>query len=349
MYDEDFDEVCLNPKKSSKHSRLISQLKDFENDESDRNSSVYMPSEIPSFLPSNMLESRKKGKKKNKGNDNPFSSNTDDPDEWANIMMNMRAGKSRSRASVILDEDGNIIDKKTKKKKKKKTGKNEPTDFAKKFETEMALYQNLLRDQNNFTNSLQREYDMYTSHKSSSRGMTKNITDLISNVISSRQLSVSLIEKTVNLKKLISELTMKEKKELGLIGGDGEDGDINNYASSYLKKMIDERQALTGALNPNGEIYDYNDDDVFDALTEGLMDSDRDSDADIYLKYENRGVKLYAYVKSDDINDFELVAKASDGEIIDEYPKPNLQSIDINRSTNIATDDYGTKYPIIWK
>ena len=42
------------------------------------------------------------------------------------------------------------------------------------------------------------------------------------------------------------------------------------------------------------------------------------------------------------------LAKDENGDVISDYPLPSRTSISVNRSTNIATDVYGQKYPIIW-
>lgn len=243
-----------------------------------------------------------------------------------------------------------------KKKKKKKNKKGEPTDFKKEFETETALYTNLLRDNTRFVDSLQREYDSLTSRKASGRGMTKNVQDLISNLNSARQLSMSLVEKRVNLKKLITDLAMKERKELGVDNADA--ASMGEYGSSYLRKLIEEQNTIlrTGS----DEIMEEGDisvDDMIASQLESPMDEeyeknygkmDRTEEADLYLKYEHSGITIYACIDSNDRENSYYIARDKDGNIVDEYPLPVSPITTINESTGYAVDQYGQKYPIEW-
>ena len=326
-----FDESTSNKKhKKSKHEKLLDEIRSIED-----NDDV----STGSFLPSSLLsesESKKESKKKKNELDSIFG----DDDEWIKSIMNIKVGKSKHRHDDLFDP---VDGKKKKKKKKKKKG--DLTDFNKEFETEAALIKNLLQDQSRFTDSLQEEYDKIKSAKSTARGVTKAISDLIENINGARALSMQLVEKNINLKKLIAELSMKEKKELGMSTGDG---DINNFAASYLNKMINERGNL---LNGTGvaEVGEFTDDEIFNTLSEGLVDTDRSDDVEKYLKYENRNITTYISVNNDDIEDFNFISKDEEGDIVDDYPVPQVSSISVNRSTNIATDNYGKKYPIIWR
>ena len=101
------------------------------------------------------------------------------------------------------------------KKKKKKKKKGEMIDYNKEFEIEAALYKNLLQEQNRFTDSLQKEYDRLKSAKSTARGISKTMTDLIENITQARSLSLQIVDKTVGLKKTTADLMMKQRKEFG--------------------------------------------------------------------------------------------------------------------------------------
>ena len=215
----------------------------------------------------------------------------------------------------------------------------------------MALYKNLLVDQNRFTESLQKEYDSIKSVKSSSRGVTKQLTDLISNITSARALSMQLIEKNVNAKKLISELTLKQKKELV---GDTTGENMVDFASTYLKQMLNDRQVLLNGGTGDQTVSEYTEDELFEELSNSLMNDEsmnRDEEVDRYLEYENRNISVYVSIannETDASQNYEFVAKDEDGNIIEDYPLPNHTNISINRSTNIATDTFGKKYQIIW-
>lgn len=326
----EFTDLLPEKEDDPKRKDIINQLRIIEDDNLD-----YFDEENDVFLPSSLLKDDHKNKKEKK-EETSFSY---DDDEWMDTFMSLNIKPKSKKNRDIFNLE------KKKKKKKKNKDKNELVDYNKEFETELALYKNLLIDQNKFTDSLQSEYDAIKGVKSTARGVNKNMTDLIQNITSARSLSMQLVEKNVNAKKLIAELTMKQKKENGL----GEDGaGLSDFSANLLKQMINERNALTGKVGIS-DITEYDgDDDLFETLSENLGEDDRPSEVEKYLKYENRNVTIFACVNSEDAEDYYYIAKDEDGEIIEDYPLPLMNSISINRSTNIATDVYGKKYPIIW-
>jgi hypothetical protein len=338
MYDEIDDLNPDNKKKNKRHKELLDQLKDVEE------SSDYTMLPNGSFLPSSLLKDKKEKEEKTKTKDISEAESylPDDSDDWLNAIMGMKISKPHGGKGKDLFALSGI----SKKKKKKKKDKNELTNFSKEFEPEINLYRNLLQDQNRFTDSLQREYDAIKSSKSSARGVNKTMSDLIKNITEARALSMQLVEKNVNTKKLISELTMKEKKELGVGLGDGEN--MADFAGTLLNKMISERGSIINGAS-TAEVSDYTEDELFDSLAESLSDNSRPSDVEKYLKYENRNITIYAVVNTADVEDYDYIAKDEEGNIIEDYPLPYKTSISVNRSTNYATDAYGKKYQIIWK
>lgn len=341
-YEDDYDLDELTPKKKSSKDRkdILSQIKDINDDS-------YIPSSgftAASFLPSSMLKEQPE-KKKEKSSKN---SSIDDADNWFNEMVNISSTKmnKKSRSKNSLFDSSGITE--GKKKKKKDKEKKDLVDYRKEFEPEMALYKNLLMEQNRFTESLQKEYDAIKSVKSSARGINKQMTDLIANITSARDLATRLVEKNVNTKKLIAELTLKQKKELG----ESANGDsMSDYASSYLKQIFSDRQSLMAGTYGEASISDYTEEEMFNELNNSLMTEgmERSSDVDLYLKYENRNVEIRIIITDNDLTNYEFEAIDENGEIIDDYPMPNHTSISVNRSTNVATDEYGKKYNIIWR
>lgn len=227
-----------------------------------------------------------------------------------------------------------------KKKKKKKKDKTELKDYNKEFEPEVALLNNLLQDQNRFASSLQQKYDKMEALKSTARGTGKFTTDLIDGINQARQLSMQLVDKKIATKKAIADLEIKQKKEMGL-GADTDD--MNNFAANYLKNIISSKQNMS--TNYGGyEIEDMDDEGILMALDESVEDT-RGDEVDAYLKYENRGVEIIAIINPDDLDDYEFIAQASDGEVLLDYPLPDHNKLSLNRSTMTATDDtYGRKY-----
>lgn len=287
------------------------------------------------FLPSSLINNKVDSSEKQETEDEISS------DEWFESLINK--GKIGKPNKTFNNNDEVFSFKKKKKKKKKKDGL---TDFNKEFEPEMILYQNMLKDQNKFIQSLQSQYDHLISSKSTSRGVSKITTDLIDNINSARTLSMQQVEKIINLKKTIKELTLKEKKELGI--NDESLNNLSDYASTYLKQIISERGKLLGN-DLGGEIADYTENDMVESLSNSLSDSDRSPDIEKYLQYEHQNVSIFVVINDNDLENYEFVAKDDNGNVIDDYPLPYKTKISVNRSTGIATDSYGNKYKIIWE
>ena len=333
-YEDDYD-LDIS-KKKEKRKELMSNLKAMEEDNYITNSGL----EASSFLPSSLLKSNKQENEEDKINK--------DADDWFKELMcagDVKVSKNGKRkGNDIFSYEYNS----KKKKKKKKKDKKDLVDYKKEFEPEMALYKNLMVEQNKFTNSLQSEYDKITSVKGSSRGITKQLTDLMDNITKARSLAVQLVEKNVNTKKLIADLTIKQKKELGNENIDGDN--ITDFASTYLKKMLSERNTLVSNSYSDPIVSEYDDSErLFNDLSLSLGEDTRDEEVHKYLEYENRNVSVLVVIVDDDVENYEFIAKDEDGEIIDDYPLPYKTKISINRSTNIATDASGKKYNIEWR
>lgn len=331
----DFDSLVPGNKKS-KREKILEQLDELDNEE-------IIPQKTTENDSSNFLPSSLSPKKKKK-NTQPQKTE----DEWFNDLietseLRVTTGKRKSMFDDVFNPDG-------KKKKKKKKNKNEPTDYEKKFEPEAALLRSLLIDQNKFVDSLQKEYDFLKSNKSTSRGINKNITDLISNITNARNLSMQLIDKNTSLKKTIADLTMKERKEL--FGNSLDDVEnLNDFASTYLKQMISERHQLMAGTN--SDISDYSIDEMASIVSDTLLNSEdaeeRSDETRKYLEYENRNVTVYVYMNPSDETDYDYVAIDENGDELDDYPLPFKGKLTVNRSTNMATDIYGQKYIIRWR
>ena len=331
----DFDSLVPGNKKS-KREKILEQLDELDNEEMIPQKTIENNSS--NFLPSSLSP------KKKKKNTQPQKTE----DEWFNDLietseLRVTTGKRKSMFDDVFNPDG-------KKKKKKKKNKNEPTDYEKKFEPEAALLRSLLIDQNKFVDSLQKEYDFLKSNKSTSRGINKNITDLISNITNARNLSMQLIDKNTSLKKTIADLTMKERKEL--FGNSLDDVEnLNDFASTYLKQMISERHQLMAGTN--SDISDYSIDEMASIVSDTLLNSEdaeeRSDETRKYLEYENRNVTVYVYMNSSDETDYDYVAIDENGDELDDYPLPFKGKLTVNRSTNMATDIYGQKYIIRWR
>lgn len=347
----DFDTLVPGAKKD-RHREILDQLQQMDMDDgyvyTGKDDEYVIPPPKPSdyenngTLPSNFLT-----KKKNKKKKNIIELPDQTEDEWLAALMDTHEVSIKRGKHVNIFEEA--YEGKKKKKKKKDKNKNEPTDYKKEFETEAALLRNLMIDQSNFVESLQKEYDFLKSNKSSSRGINKNMTDLIANITSGRSLTTQLVEKQIALKKTIADLTAKERKELN--GGLGDGENLADFASSYLKQMITERQQLlTGG---SSEIGDYSIDEMANILEDNMSTGDgyeeRPDEVEKYLEYEDRQVTIWIYMNQNNTDDYDFVAIDKDGEEVEDYPLPYKNTLSINRSTDVATDKFGQKFPIRWR
>ena len=319
LFDDDDNDIEI--KHNKKRRELLDEIKDIEEGNMD-----------DTFLPSDVLNKRDKVSKED---DEPDK----DVENWLNeITVFSKKPKKRSKA-VMDDLFGYLEPKKKKKKKKKDKGL---INYKKEFEPEMALYKNLLVDQNRFTTNLQKTYDNLISRRASSAGVTKQITDLIDNITSARSLSMQLVEKNVNAKKLIAELNLKQSKD----SLDGFGDNLGDFSSSYMKQLISNRQSFFN--DSPGDVADYDEESLFNEIDNNLGDRRLSEESEKFIKYENRNVTTYVVIHGNDRDNYEFVTKAEDGEILDDYPEPFHSSISVNESTNMAIDAYGEKYPIIW-
>lgn len=272
-----------------------------------------------------------------------------DLDEW---MSGLQEIGRVIKPKVAKKGKGNPFDiGNSKKKKKKKKKEGEPTDFAKEFETEKILYKNLLSDQKNFTDTLQRAYNELMSKKSSNRGLSKTATELMNSITASRNLSVQITDKIVSLKKNVFDLSMKERKEFG-DAKNAEDGSLmTDYASKLMREISNERGKIMGT-ELGGDIAEYSDaDDLFSDIETGLGDilDDRPDDVEKYLSNEGKKPVIYACINRSNYADFYFEARSSiDDSVLEDYPLPEANSLNVNESTGYATDTFGTKYEISW-
>lgn len=326
---EDIDNIILeeNPRKNRRE-KLLDDIRDIEEGSYE---SDFFPSDI-------IKDTREKVHKED-------DVDTSELESWLNDIAIFSTPPKKINANKAISNmfGDNIFEPKKKKKKKKDKDKNEPVNYKKEFAPEMNLYKNLLVDQSKFTADLQKTYDSIMTKRSSYAGVNKQITDLIDNINSARTLSMQLVEKNVNAKKLIAELELKQNKELGILDTEN----MGEFASSYMKKLIDNRKSFFN--DSPGDVSDYDENELFVDINENLGEGRLDDEASKFIQYESRDVKIYVVIQGTDTSNYEFVAKAADGEIIEDYPLPFKSKIVVNESTNIAIDEYGEKYPIIWE
>ena len=267
-------------------------------------------------------------------------------DDWADVLAQFKTPKVKTTKSYKNSDVDSLLHGEGKKKKKKKKEKEGPKDYYEDFAPEIGLLQNMLKDSTSFTEDLQKRYYALSNSRSSARGVGKFTTDLITSINQARDGSVKLINTIASLKKNVIDLNMKERKEAGATNGEDSE-DIAAYSASFLKKLIQQDRSdalLYGDSTPTNA----DEDDLFENINDALGDLNRPDEVDTYLKYENRDVQKIAFVNKD-TNEYEIKAIAGDtGEELPDYPIPEISHLDINPSTEVAVDEYHTKYPIHW-
>lgn len=262
-------------------------------------------------------------------------------DDWLATVANFKAEPIKRKRRAPHDLFSYYSD--GKKKKKKKKNKDGLTDYNKEFGPEMDLIHELMVEQSKFTDSLQKKYDAMETTKSSARGIGKFTTDLIEAITSNRNLSLQLIKEQAALKAKAADLTMKERKEFGKANENTED--IGLYSSSLLKKMISD-SSVSGPTEDIG-VSESSMEELLANMSDELGVNEGDEEVDKYLKYEKAEVTIYACINESTDTQY-FVAKDKEGNIIDDYPLPEMTTLTINRSTDVASDIYSRKYPIIW-
>lgn len=272
-------------------------------------------------------------------------------DDWLTTIASFRSEPIKTRRVRNGGEDVfDIYGNNKKKKRRKKKSEEEPVDYLKEFNPEVQLVQNLLKEQTRFTESLQKRYDILESSKSTARGIGKFTTDLIAQVSQARTLSAKLVKDLVDVKKTAIDLNMKERKERSALGTGGESNNLNEFSAQYLKKLIQDGRDSMNIYGGDETPIDGTPEDLLQGIKEKLVGgSARSEETEKYLKYENKNIEIIAVVNPNDDEDYHLIAESKDGEIIDDYPLPDVNSLTINRSANTARDEYYNIYNIRWE
>jgi hypothetical protein len=113
-----------------------------------------------------------------------------------------------------------------------------------------------------------------------------------------------------------------------------------------LRKLIQQDRS-DSSIYGDAVPVDADEDTLYANISDMLANEDDRSETERFLKYENRNVEIVAFV--DEKTDYyTLKAIAEDGEILDDYPIPEIESFDINRSTGLGVDEYHNHYRIEW-
>lgn len=281
-----------------------------------------------------------------------MSDDKESTESWIDLI-NKKVKKSVKKRSKYTEDDFDDLSINSKKKKKKT--KDGLTNYDAQFDTELGILKNMYLQHNRFVDDLTKEYNTMRASKSSARGVSKYMTDLIEAITSARTVSMQVIKELIAAKKSIAELNIKEREKFQKQAST-EQQDMSQYASSFMNEIFKRGRStlldVPTAYDVDDGNYDYEEytsqnmlDEINDVLNNSNMD-DEDRERELYLKYEGKNVTIY--VAYDEVEDeYYFVAQDEDGNELSDYPLPEKGNLTINKNTGVATDDFGQRYPLL--
>jgi hypothetical protein len=276
----------------------------------------------------------------------------DDTDCWISAITK-KINNSAKRTEKYTDDDFSNLSIKGKGKHKKT--KDGLTDYDKEFDTEIGILKSMYLEHNRFVEDLTKEYNNMKASKSSARGVTKYMTDLIESITSARTVSMQVVKELIAAKKMIAELNIKEREKFIKESNTGQ-MDMNQYASTFMNELFKRgRNSILDAdmtYNNNDDYSDYEEytmDDLNNDIMQGLdttETSEEDRERELYLKYENNNVTI-SVLYDDETGDYEYIAEDENGNVLYDYPLPIKGELKINRNNNTAVDEFGQRYPLV--
>lgn len=185
----------------------------------------------------------------------------------------------------------------------------------------------------------------------------KSLSDLISAKNSLHSTKLSALKEINSMKKSIIDLNMKAKKDSTseeqsstaaslalqqLIGSDMRDSISNESVRDIAKGDI---RGYDPSLAEQGIYAGYTPEEIQDELELEKSISANETEGDLYIKYENRGVELYAQIDQD--NQFVgIIARDKEGNYIPDYPIPSVDPTQMKIQLDLgkATDNFNRTY-----
>jgi hypothetical protein len=172
------------------------------------------------------------------------------------LEYSSKKSKKKRFKKWIDDELTNAnINAKPKKAKKK--------NYNKEFASELNMLKNLVAEQNKFTQTLQKRYDIMAGpNTKDAMPLNKTQVDLASAINASRANSLGVLREIGGIKKSIADLTMKQKKLDADLGSSGDisSGDIGLMGSSIASSLFGDSglynnsSSSTNGISGNGGI-----------------------------------------------------------------------------------------------
>lgn len=222
-------------------------------------------------------------------------------------------------------------------------GSKEASDIASQFIPQESALKKMISDLDGDIASVGK--DISAMRVSRSRNF-KAMSDLISAQSSLYSTKLSAIKEQNNIKKTIADLKLKIENK------NSSNEDVSMTASMAIQQLFGGSQNVTidtedmststdtnTVNNKTAEIDD-------DAQIETLFHDEKETEGDIYLKYEGQNVNIHCVVNKE-TGDKHLIAKNAEGTVIPDYPLPgHLDELifTINDDLGTATDNLGRSY-----
>lgn len=222
-------------------------------------------------------------------------------------------------------------------------GSKETSDIAAQFIPQESALKKMISDLDGDIISVGK--DISAMRVSRSRNF-KAMSDLISAQSSLYSTKLSAIKEQNNIKKTIADLKMKIENKAGA----GEDASLT--ASMAVQQLFGGSQGVTintddmSSSTDHSVINNKQEEIDDDAQLEQIFPDDKETEGDIYLKYENQNVSIHCVV-NDDTGEKHLVAKNAEGTVIPDYPLPgHLEdlSFTVHEDLGTVSDNLGRSY-----
>ena len=172
-----------------------------------------------------------------------------DYDNWKELVVSLtgddleytnKGKKGKKKYPKWIDDETDTITTVKQKKPKKK-------NYNKEFEPELNMLRSLVADQNKFTADLQKRFINAAGPATKDASpLTKNVVDLATAITSGRSNSLNMLREIGNLKKVIANLYMEQKKMEDKFGGNSQDTtDVGLLGSSIAASMFNNPVSYT--------------------------------------------------------------------------------------------------------
>lgn len=217
-------------------------------------------------------------------------------------------------------------------------------DPNKIFSSDIAALRTLAADQGRITKMFERRLIESLTDKSKF-GLTEEDVEAMQALTSARSAITAINKEQINIKKNIAELKIKQMQNKGVPGmpdapvGMGGGGSSVDVARSVMDNIFNMPQAPTVSSYQATEVSL----DQAERVIDGIISADSISDE---IKYENMNPKTYVVLDGDNSSHFETYSDYGNGQVIDDYPVPqvNITSYDIPNKK--AYGDNGVDYDI---